>query len=252
MSIRRILNRIFGITTNPLPNVFAYYPLISNSNDEVGGYNGTDTSISYNGGATYHQNTADLTTSTSSNISIADADVFTLGNSDFGVAFGFNASSFPSTTTLMDKRNASVGTTREWLFYFTGAGASFRIRLFDQSTGGYRQMTISFGSGTVPSVSTSTNHYLIINYDASAGLSGFSVRMDGVDISNVDISVTDSGTFSAVTNGTDPVTIGKSALNTSNSWNGYLYEFLFNSELFTTDEMDYIDDRIANNLKILP
>lgn len=226
---------------NPLlANTIAYYPLVTNSNDVVNGYNGSDTSISYNSDAGDFQDTADFTASTSAKIEVADADAFSFGNgtsdSPFSISLRFRYVSLGG--QLVCKFGNPSTTLREWFVYLVSGNITLRLRLQDQSTGGYRD--ISFTLSPV----VDTLYWVVFTYDGTTG----HAYLNGTD----QLATTgDTGSYTAMENLSAPVTFGKNPASTSGSLNGYLGEVIFFDKALDTDDIAWLKDRYDNNLPFI-
>lgn len=223
-----------------LDNVKEYWPLISNSNG-MNGNNGTDTSMSYSDGGDF-QNMADFTAGTSSKISVADADVLSFGNGttdeDFSISFRCSFSSLPSVLAVLFIKNSTSNTNAEYSCYYQLGTDNLSFRRFDASTGAFRlRQAASLG------ITTSTVYWFVITYKQSTD--DLKIYLDGVSQS---ITSGGSGTYTAMENLGEPLTIGKNNANTTQSLDGYLGELIYFDKELTTDDIAYIANRYSNNL----
>lgn len=223
-----------GDGNNPLwGNVIAYYPLISDSVDYKNGYNGTDTSVTYGSGAGDFQNTANYTASTSANTSIADNNDFSFGNgttdSSFSLSFRVNWSAI-NTSLLISKRGSVAANDREYQVYLVTGGTTLSLRLFDQSTGGTRDINFTL------SPSTGTVYWIVFTYDASANEG--KAYVNGTQQIAFPYTPGDTGSYTAMENGAGNVTFAKAPYGTSNSLNGYLGEVIFFNKALSQTEID--------------
>jgi len=211
----------------PTGNLISFYQLDSDSTDSVGSNNGTDTSISYvsSGGI---DNVADFTASTSSRISLGTPADLKFGNgstdSAFSLSFRVKFSSVASTSVCFDFRKTD-NTNKCYSFFLEPGNTRFTFRMFDQSSGGLRDIYYNYSS-----VSAGVWYDVVITYDGSS---------TGTMYLNNDseTGLTDSGTYTAMETGTGNVLyIGRLTTGTTASLNGYLDEVAFWDKELTATE----------------
>lgn len=212
----------------PTANIISYWNFDSDSTDQVGANDGTDTSISYVSG--YIGNCADFTASTSAQISFGAPADLSFGNGTTDSAFSLityvKFSSVAASADIIDKRTAA-NTNKEYVLFNEPSLTRMVFRMFDQSTGGTRDI---IRSGTF---STGTWYKVIVRYNGTTG----SIFVNGTETSGV----TDTGSYTAMENGTGTLLLGKDNRNTTTSLNGYLDETAFFDKYLTDTELDEIN-----------
>lgn len=207
----------------PTGNIISYWNFDSDSLDQVGANDGTDTSMSYvsSGGI---GNVANFTAGTSSKITLADSDTLSFGNgttdSAFSIIFNvkFNSVS-PTIQYFINKFNAT-STIQEYLFFRNGD--SFIVNLRDDSVPAV--LRITYGT----TISTGVWYNIIFTYDGSSTQSGLKLYLNSISGGTTGIS----GTYIAMENSANAVSIGKHPTATSVSFNGYMDETaIFDKEL---------------------
>lgn len=227
-----IVANSYRFGSNPyLVGLVQYNPLVSSSAATIGA-NGTDTSISYVDAGDF-QNSADFTASTSSQINLGDDDNFSFGNgstdSDFTIHARFNHASAANTDFILGKRDAS--TNREYQLAYVTGGVTLRWRQFDQSTSGTRSIDYAL------SPSTSTWYTVTITHISGT----LKMYIDGVDTGSTQ---SDSGSYTAMENGTADLILGKYSASTTFSLNGYLGEIAIWSRGLSATEVANIPEPI--------
>ena len=226
-----------------LAGIISYWKLDSNSNDFVGSNNGTDTSISYVTGGVI-DDCADFSSSTSSEISIADSDTLSFGNgttdSPFSVSLWVKrTSATPATIYLFSKKG-----TGEFEYEIYWSNNQLRFRLWDNSA--FSRIEYRTGTGTLANLDEWYN--VVGTYDGSGVIGGLNVYENGFLSASPNGNV---GTYVAMENGTAPVVFGKNNLNTTNSLDGEMDEiYLFNRELTPTEAEFCYDEGLAGRTLI--
>lgn len=220
----------------PTGNIISYWNFDSNSNDQVGSNNGTDTDISYVVGGIV-DNKADFTSGVTSKITVADSADLSFGNgttdSPFSISIWVEFNSTAATQHFVRKGAAS--TNREYLVRKEASDLQFR--LFDQSSGGH--ITINHAWTPI----ASTFYHLVCTYDGSGSISGMNIYVDGELVTVVDGS---SGTYTAMENLTEPLVFGNISDNTTQSLDGYEDEAsIFDIELTKTQISEIYSKNLA-------
>jgi len=223
--------------TVPTGNCITSLPLDSDSTDEVGTNDGTDTSISYVSGLV--SNCADFTAGTSSGIEIADDDTLSFGNgttdSPFSISFAVKWSGTPATTVFCSKKSTSTGADFEYQVDYDGTLMAFY--LVDNNFSHYLKTSGRW------SPSASTWYHITATYDGGGSNTGMQLYLNGYKFDTFSTSV---GTYVAMENLTQPLTIGKNAQNTSRSLNGYMDCFkIWDKELSVEEVLKIATDELA-------
>lgn len=206
----------------PTGNIVSYWNFDSDSTDQVGSNDGTDTSMSYvaSGGI---GNVADFTAGVTSKITVADAANLSFGNSTTDSEFSLLCRVKLSATSgvIQFIRKGAAATLREYVFrYDTG---KLQLRLFDQSSGGYIEATFTI------SLSTATWYEFAGTYNGSSSQSGIELYKDGALLA---ATKTLSGSYTAMENQSDPLVFGNISDNTTQALNGFEDEaVIFNKKL---------------------
>ena len=194
----RILNpyRNSGAGSTYLSSLFADYKFNDNLVDEVNGYNGIGSNLTYTTGLS--GNAANFNGS-SSFIDIADADDFsyTDGTNDTPFSIGMRVK-FNSTTDqwVINRRDTTTNLSEYDIAYFLGL---FRFRILDRF-GNYIMVTIP------KSIIIGQWYNLIFTYDGSKTTSGMKIYIDSI---NQNVSPVTSGVFQGISNTNSKTVIGK-------------------------------------------
>lgn len=236
---------------NPYRNVYAlqdlsfltddlthYYPLVSNSEDEISAIDGTDTAISYSDNGDF-QNTSNFTAGNTSQISFNDDDSFSFGDgvtdSDFSISLRFCFNVLPTQCFLIGKRNAS--TDREFQLAIDTPGVTLRWRQFDQSSGAIRRVDY------VLNPVVDTWYHVIITHSSGT----LKMYIDGIDVGNASEDVG----YVSMEAGAENLILGKYSASTTFSLNGYLGEFAIWEKELTPFQVGLISSRYAENKTLL-
>lgn len=210
----------------PTGDIVSYWNFDSNSNDQVGSNNGTDTSVSYvaSGGI---GNVADFTAGNTSAITIPDAADLSFGNGTTDNDFTFlTRVKFVSVNNgaMFSKRTAAA-TDLEYIFsYSTTLG--WICRLTDYSTGGNRDIRASL----VPTLNQWYEAGIV--YKSGVG----TIFLNGLAQQTTN---TDTGTYVAMENGTGTLSFGKYQNSSAISLDGYLDEpVIFNTAISNAQMAD--------------
>ena len=217
----RILNpyRNSGAGSTYLSSLFADYKFNDNLVDEVKGYNGIGSDVTYITGLS--GNAANFNGS-SSFINIADADDFshTDGTNDTAFSIGmqvkFNSS---SSQWVINRRDTTTNLSEYDIAYHQ---AYFRFRLLDIS-GDYIMVRVQ------KFITIGQWYNLTFTYDASKTTSGMKIYIDGI---NQDIATDLSGVFEGISNTNSKTVIGKAGWFGGFYFNGAMDNLrMFNKEL---------------------
>ena len=158
-------------------------------------------------------------------MSIADADIFSLGNGSgtdnaFSISGWFNAD---STGTFHIATKDSSGNGREWAFRTISSKLSF----FAFGTGGGY-----IGRQYTTALSTGQWYHAVVTYDGSKASSGITLYLNGSAVDNANYA---AGAYTAARNSSTLLLIG--AVQSNNTYsNGKIDEVaFFNTELSSSD-----------------
>lgn len=220
---------------NPTSDLISYWNFDTDSTDQVGTNDGTDTSVSYVSGLI--SNCADFTAGTSSNISVADDDSLSFGNSTTDSPF---SSSFwvkfnvVGNAWFYNKRGIAAGNIdREYQIYFYLGKLSFTI--YDQSTGGFKTTEFTW------TPTTGVWYHIGHTYSGSGQPKLF---LNGVAVG----SSSNGGTYVAMENVNAPLTIGKASFSTLFSFDGYMDECGIANVEWSIEEMYDIYQKGLNGI----
>jgi len=217
----RLLNALPGV---PLINIISYWNFDADSLDQVGSNDGADTSMSYSTGKV--SNAANFTASTSSQVSVVDDNTLSFGDGSTDVAFSIvcwvKFSSVASTMVIIDKR-LSDNTNKEYTMFNEVAPNRIVWRMFDQSTGATRDVETSI------TVSAGIWYHIAVTFNGTTG----KMYIDTVDTSTNN----DTGSYTAMENGTGALLFGKDARNTTSSLDGLIDEKAFFDKELSFDEV---------------
>ena len=171
-------------------------------------------------------------------VEVADNNNLSFGNGTTDSAFSISAWIKIGQTTAQGivTKYGSTSATREYLFYTTGG----KLRLLLSSTnGGY-----NFATGTTI-LSTNTWYHVACTYDGRGGstaYNGINIYINGV----AESVTTSGGSYTAMSNTTQVVQIGKYS---TNRLLGYIDETaIFNSELSASDITTIYNSGVPNDL----
>lgn len=211
----------------PTANIVSYWNFDSNSNDQVGTNNGTDTNVSYVTGGKV-SNKLDLTSNSDSRVLVADSADLSFGDGSTDSAFSLSMwvewNSKASSHQIVGKRLYADNSNKEYHVFYN-IGGSIAFRLFDQSAGSYIE--------TVYTLDPTLNqlYHIVTTYDGSGLSSGLTIYVDKVSGG----TPATSGTYTAMENGTGEFIIGP-AVSGGTGLDGYVDELVpFNKKLTSNE-----------------
>ena len=219
-----------------LPYVISAWKFEDDATDSIGSNDGTETSISYVTGSV--SKASDYTAGTSSKIDVADDNTLSFGDGSSDSAFSVSVMMLLKTDAnamMFDKRTTGSG-EREYSAWYDAGGSTLVFRLFDESTGGYIEITRAF----TPTLDVWI--HLIFTYDGSSSSSGITMYLNGVSTG----STGSSGSYTAMENGSASLVFGKLNSGTTFSLDGYLDDLiLWNKELSASEASEIKTDQIS-------
>lgn len=205
-------NYIFGrkYGANFLTNLVAYYPLNSNANDSINGYNGTQVGTptftsGKVGNAINFGNDA-----TERYFDIADNDdfSFTNGTTDvpFSISLCVNFSAFSVTGNwFVNKRNTTDGGDEWQIIYYQNRLFFYKFQFNN------RNIYQGVGTGLNP-FNINTWYHICYTDNGSGLISGCKLYINGVLSNSIQESV---GVYTRMNNGTQPIRIGQAGWDLS-------------------------------------
>lgn len=221
-------------------NLLAYYPLVSNSNDVIGGNNGTDISVTYGSGGGDFQDMANFSVS-GAKITLPTGTYLSLSNgtSDFNHTIGFRLK-FANTSTaskiILDKNNST--SDREYLLRMVTGGITLRMQYYDQSVSSTPQ-TVSANDASFPS--TSLVYFILVRKNGTAHFVDI-YQGDGTFIASSGNTLLGGG-YVCMEPVSSPVIIGS-------SWDGWIGDLWFADKYIEGTDLDYVINRYSNNLPL--
>lgn len=195
----------------PFGNIVSYWNFNSNSNDQVGSNNGSDTDVSYVSGLV--SNAASFN-GTSSKIRVPDSDDLSFPSTSFSISFWVYLNTTGVNQFFYGKRTLSVAE-----YQFGYVSGELRFRLFGGTTANLLKFDQAY------SLSVSTWYHIVVTYDNA----NLKLIVDGA---NVPITQTTSGTFTGSQNTTAPLMISQAYENAVEWFDGLIDEFsIFNTDL---------------------
>lgn len=209
-----VVNNV-GVTGDTL---FAQYLLDGDATEEINGYDGTATNVTYQGDtAAIFDGTAYIT--------VADNNAFSFGNGTSDNAFTI-AFKYYSDETLGSYIIAKAGgySTGEW---FVQRSSGITFRLIDNVNGG----VLSIYTASAPS--NTTLHNVAVVYDGSGAYTGMQIYIDG---SFVTTYSTSTGTYVAMENTSNDVLFGNRS-GYSTLFTGMLDDIRFFNKAMSLSEL---------------
>jgi hypothetical protein len=211
-------------------NLFAHYEVDGNGNDKLGNHNATVTNATYNASGKIDQS-LDMD-GDSDDLTIPDDDAFSFdGGQPFSIALWVKVDA-PSATDLFVSKRAGAN-THEYQLYRTSNDLGFQI--YDGDTSDYLQVLHAW------SPSLDTWYHIVATHDGSETNAGMKLYVNG---SNVSTTNSNSGTFTAMVNGTSDVHVGIFGPAPANAaaWDGEGDSLRFYNEELTADKVQAIYD----------
>ena len=201
----------FAIEDFDIADIISEYKFENNVLDFVGSNDGTATGITYTAGlvgqtAVYDAVTDNVALNTPTGLSFGDSTTDVPFSISFLVKFDT-----VSTVVLINKKDIATGATGEYQIDYDGS-STLTFYLFDDVTNTNR-IFVSVSK----SFSASTWYHIAVTYDASGLNTGMEIYIDG---SLLTPTRTTSGTYVAMHNTGEPVTIGKNAQSTTRTLDG--------------------------------
>lgn len=227
---RSTLSNVQSFTTAALPavvpvgNIISYYKLNNDSNDSVGSNNGTDNLMTYENGGVVNRR-ASFFDSVDSQISLGSPSDLQFGDgstdSPHSISFWFRLTDVSNTQVILDRRQPD-NSNKEYVLFFEGGLNRWVYRMFDQSTGGTRDIEYT-------SFSPVANQFYhgCIRYNGTTG--DFAIN----NVAQVNVS---SSSYTAMEAGTGILLIGKDNRNNTFSFNGKGDELAWFDKYITDDE----------------
>jgi len=201
-----IFGRKYGISF--LEGLVAYYPLNSNANDSINGYNGTliDSPTFVAGKVDNAINFGNDTVSRYIDIPDNDDFSFTNGTTDvpFTISMWVNFSSFSSIANFLANKRIITSTGAEWQFNYSTANN----RLFFWKFQFGASISQRVESSTSP-FSLNTWYHICYTDDGSGLVGSGKIYINGVDDTTANSNI--GGTYTRMNNGTSLTRIGLSA-----------------------------------------
>lgn len=213
-----------------VPSLISYWNFNSNSLDQTGSNNGTDTSMSYDAGGVVG-NRGNFTAGISSKVSIADDNSLTFGNGTIDDAFSISLwfkFGTKASTVFIAKKDISTGQDGEFQIAYDGV-TDINFFLFSNLANVGTDRLLAKATGV--SLSTGVWYNLICVYGGGGAVSDMDIFLNGIVTTQTKAL---TGTYGAIQNGNAPVTIGKNPQTTTRSLNGYMDEVAIISTKLTS------------------
>lgn len=225
----------------PLDAYIGYWKLGVNSNDSVGGLNGTNTNINF------ISNSADFSTGTPSLVNFGDNDAFSFTDGTNDKPFSFcvhvNMGTIVAGTFYNIFSKQASSSVKEFYLQFHSSG-EFWFLIQNNTTAnnniGTRTLVSSYP------IASNTWYRIIGTYDGSKTLAGIKLYVEAINMTN-DLN---AGTYTGMSNTTAPLRLGVINSN-SFQFRGKQKQFALFNRVLTDNEIAYINKCMANNIDLL-